>query len=133
MDSDVIQPKYNGGDLFRFYNFINQEFDFFKIIKKSQIVISFTINVLGEMKDIRILKFPGEEAAAEILRVLQTANKWERAKKDGNPFSIKMKMPINFNYKPKTKEILLINDAKSSNKEIVVNNSNETKPEYSGG
>ena len=75
MDADVIQPKYNEGDLFRFYNFINQEFDFSKITKKGQIIISFTINVLDEMKDIRILKFPGEEAVAEILRVLQTANK----------------------------------------------------------
>ena len=98
-ESDVLDAKFNGGGLDKFYEFINKEFDFSKVTKPGKLITSFTINVSGEIKNIRILKFPNDEAAAEIIRVLQKAPKWEPAKRAGKPISIEIKIPLDFKTK----------------------------------
>ncbi len=95
-EADVIQPKFNGGGLEKFYEYIDKEFDYSQVTSPGQLIASFTINIFGEIKGIKILKFPNDEAAAEIIRVLQKAPKWEPAKRAGKPFSIEIKLPINF-------------------------------------
>lgn len=96
---DVSSPKFNGGDLDKFYEFINQEFNYSTVKKEGNIIIAFTVNELGELKKIKVLKFPNIEAASEIIRVLNKSPKWEPAKRAGNPFSVEIKMPVNFQMK----------------------------------
>ena len=98
-EADVINPKFNSGGLEKFYDFIDQQFDYSKVTKPGKLVTSFTINALGEIKNIRILKFPNDKAAAEIIRVLQKAHKWEPAKRAGKPFPIEINFPLDFKTK----------------------------------
>ena len=96
---DVSNPRFNGGDLNKFYEFIDQEFDYSSIKNAGNIMISFTVNELGEVKKIKVLEFPNVEAASEIIRVLNKSPKWEPAKRAGKPFSVAIKMPLVFNQK----------------------------------
>jgi protein TonB len=96
---DVSNPKFNGGDLNKFYEFIHQEFNYSTVTKAGKIVVSFTVTELGEVKKIKVLEFPNIEAASEIIRVLNKSPKWEPARRAGNPFSIVIKMPLLFKQK----------------------------------
>lgn len=96
---DVSNPRFNGGDLNKFYEFIDQEFDYSSVKKVGNILISFTVNELGQVKKIKVLEFPNVEAASEIIRVLNKSPKWEPAKRAGNPFSVAIKMPLIFKAK----------------------------------
>ena len=98
---DVINPKFNGGEFDKFYEFINQQFNYSSVTKEGNIIISFTVNELGEVKKIKVLQFPNIEAASEIIRVLNKSPKWEPAKRAGKPFSVEIKMPVNFQMKLK--------------------------------
>lgn len=123
--SDVIEPKFNGGGLGKFHEFVNQGLDLSKITKSGKIVVSFTINTVGEIKNIRILEFPDMESATEIIRVIQKAPKWEPAKRGGKPFSVDIKLPFSFT----------INSvqAKDTNNETENLNLIEKKPDFVGG
>ena len=96
---DVSNPKFEGGELNKFYEFINQEFNYSTVTKAGKIVVSFTVNDLGEVKKIKVLEFPNIEAASEIIRVLNKSPKWEPAKRAGKPFSVEIKMPLLFKQK----------------------------------
>lgn len=93
---DVSNPKFNGGDLNKFYEFIDQEFNYSTVTKVGKIVVSFTVTELGEVKKIKVLEFPNVEAASEIIRVLNKSPKWEPAKRAGNPFNVVINMPLIF-------------------------------------
>lgn len=131
---DVSNPKFNGGDLNKFYEFINQEFNYSTLTKFGKIVISFTVNELGEVKKIKVLEFPNIEAASEIMRVLNKSPKWEPAKRAGNPFSVVIKMPLMFKQKSNSqltsKPETIKNDLDSVK---VSNDSTSIKKEFSGG
>jgi len=96
---DVSNPTFNGGDLNKFYEFINQEFNYSTVTKAGKILVSFTVTELGEVKKIKVLEFPNVEAASEIIRVLNKSPKWEPAKRAGNPFSVVIKMPLVYKQK----------------------------------
>ena len=102
---DVSNPRFNGGDLDKFYEFIDQEFDYSSVTKAGRIVVSFAVTELGEVKKIKVLEFPNVEAASEIIRVLNKSPKWEPAKRAGNPFSVVIKMPLIFKTKDNSKAI----------------------------
>lgn len=102
---DVSNPRFNGGELNKFYEFIDQEFNYSTVIKAGRIVVSFTVTELGEVKKIKVLEFPNVEAASEIIRVLNKSPKWEPAKRAGNPFSVVIKMPLIFKTKDNSKAI----------------------------
>ena len=93
---DALMPKFNGGGLDKFYKFINQEFDYSKVKNAGRMIVSFTINELGEIKKVKILEFPNIESASEIIRVLDKSPKWEPAKRAGKPFSVEIKIPLIF-------------------------------------
>lgn len=102
---DVSNPRFNGGELNKFYEFIDQEFDYSTVTKAGRIVVSFTVTELGEVIKIKVLEFPNVEAASEIIRVLNKSPKWEPAKRAGNPFSVVIKMPLIFKTKDNSKAI----------------------------
>ena len=102
---DVSNPRFNGGELNKFYEFIDQEFNYSTVTKAGGIVVSFAVTELGEVKKIKVLEFPNVEAASEIIRVLNKSPKWEPAKRAGNPFSVVIKMPLIFKTKDNSKAI----------------------------
>ncbi len=55
---DVSNPRFNGGDFNKFYEFIDQEFDYSSVKNAGNIWVSFTVNELGEVKKIKVLEFP---------------------------------------------------------------------------
>jgi hypothetical protein len=59
-------------------------------------VVSFSVETTGEIKDIRVVEFVDADAAAEIIRLLQESPKWESASRNGKPFSVKIKLPLQF-------------------------------------
>jgi len=95
-DSDVIQPKFNGGGLDKFHDFLNANFNYSKVQKAGKIVASFTIDADGNLKNIRIVEFHDSDAAAEMIRVLFESPKWEPAKRGGKPVSVDIKYPMVF-------------------------------------
>jgi hypothetical protein len=95
-EADVIQPKFNGGGLEKFYDYINANFEFKTVTKSGKMVVSFSIATTGEIKDIRVVEFVDVDAAAEIIRLLQESPKWESAKRNGKPFSVNIKLPLQF-------------------------------------
>ena len=100
---DVSNPRFNGGDFNKFYEFIDQEFDYSSVKKPGNILVSFTVNELGQIKKIKVLEFPNVEAASEIIRVLNKSPKWEPAIRAGKPFSVEIKIPLIFKAKDNSK------------------------------
>jgi hypothetical protein len=95
-ESDVIEPKFNGGGLDKFQEYIHANFDFKKVTKPGKMVASFSIDTNGQLKDIRITEFVEADAAAEYIRVLMQAPKWQSARRAGKPFSVKITLPLIF-------------------------------------
>jgi len=98
LNGDTIDAKFNDGGLQKLHAYIDTVFDYSKVTKEGSLIASF-INTLGGIIGIRVLKFPNDEAAAEIIRVLQSATKWEPAKRGGKPISIEIKYPMVFKSK----------------------------------
>ncbi len=131
---DVTNPKFNGGEFDKFYEFINQQFNYSSVKKEGDIVVAFTVNELGEVKKIKVLKFPNIEAASEIIRVLNISPKWEPAKRAGRPFSVEIKMPVNFQVKNNL-QTSSISKSKNESLDLSKDSNGEIKKkkEFSGG
>ena len=96
MSPDVSQPKFQGGDVLHFYNYVVEHFDNSTVTKKGNLVATFIIAESGDLKDIRIVEFIDATSARELIRVLQNAPKWQPAIRAGKPFSVKIKLPLRF-------------------------------------
>ena len=97
LSGDLIDAKFNGGDFNKFYDYIIENFDNSTVEKEGQIIFTFNVNELGEVKNIRILRDLGTNSAIELIRVLKKAPKWEPARRGGKPISVQFKMPLTFN------------------------------------
>ena len=142
--SDVINPKFNGGGLDKFYDFIQGQFNYSKVTKAGQLIVAFTIDKEGNLGNIKVIEFNDIESATEIIRVLDLSPKWESAKRGGKTISIELKIPLKFNLTPK----LIPNKNQSVNTNLAINskkeqeiskldsyeiNTIEKKPEFVGG
>ena len=78
LNGDLIDAKFQGGGIDKFYDFIIENFDVSTVEKKGQIIFTFNVNELGEVKNIRILRDLGTNSAIELI-------------------SIQLKMPLTFN------------------------------------
>ena len=149
--SDVFEPKFNGGGLEKFYEFINQKFDFSKVTKAGKMLVSFSIDEQGELKNLRVLNYNDIQSATEIIRVLNESPKWESAKSGGKPFKVDIKLPLEFNIKIKSRTAQQSIKTSESNNQTVSSSqsksdaavkiktdenkakSTETAPEYPSG
>ncbi|MCK4661787.1 MAG: TonB family protein [Bacteroidales bacterium] len=94
-----IMPEFKGGEnaLEKFIkNNINH-----KIVNKlgisGKVIISFTINIDGTIKDIRVIKKLHPELDKEAIRIIKlTAKMWNPGKQRGKPVAVKMNIPILF-------------------------------------
>jgi Gram-negative bacterial TonB protein C-terminal len=137
--SSITNPKFDGGELDKFYTFINQEFDFSVIKKSGVMIVSFTINTEGALEKIKILEFNDIDSAKETIRVLNKSPKWESAKRDGTPIEFEIKMPIDLinHINPKATEnnIQLPKTPISEKENLEIYNSGviEKTPSFEGG
>lgn len=96
LSGDLIDAKFQDGDIEKFHNYVVQNFDIKTVEKAGQILYEFTINEKGEVKNIKILRDLGTNSAVELIRVLRESPKWQPATRGGKPISITLKMPLNF-------------------------------------
>jgi hypothetical protein len=99
LSGDRIEPKFRGGGLEKFDEFVNNVFDYRKVTKEGTMVAAFTIDVEGNVTGIKIVQMLDVESAKEMIRVLKLCPKWEPAKRGGKPISIEIKYPMNFRRK----------------------------------
>jgi hypothetical protein len=57
LGGDRIEAKFNGGGIEEFTKFINKEFDYSKVTKAGKMVGSFTVDLDGSIKNIKIIEF----------------------------------------------------------------------------
>lgn len=96
--SDVLEAKFNGGGIEKFSEYINGNFNYMKVKKAGTVVASFTIDLDGKLKNIKLTQFIDAESAGEMFRVLNNCPKWEPAKRAGKPISIQISYPMVFKY-----------------------------------
>lgn len=150
LKGERIDPTFNGGDLTKFYEYINSQFDFSKPTKEGTMVSSFTITETGEINNIKVVQFVDVESATEMIRVLKAAPKWKPATRNSKEISVDMKFPFKIVSKAKpSEEVKSQKQAQHSsaeasenraqleivtNKEDLYNSAGvEIKPEYPGG
>ena len=128
LNGDRIEAKFNGGGIDKFSEFINKEFDYSKVTKSGKMVGAFTIDVDGNVKNIKITEFFDIESATEFIRVLKKCPKWEPAKRGGKPISIEIKYPMVFKDRQtaNTKETV-------SQKDDATETNNKSTQKQSGG
>lgn len=128
---DVKNPEFPGG-LKAFYEFVYMEFDkTTPITKEGDLIVSFSINEAGEMKNIRVLRDIGDTTAFEIIRVLQLTPKWQPAMRNGKPFATTLKLPFKF-----VKKAIAVNPNNTQNGSPTDKNkvnSTEVQAEFKGG
>ena len=75
LGGDLIEAQFQGGGVEKFYDFIVKNFDTSTVEKKGQIIFTFSVSELGEVKNIKILRDLGTNSALELIRVLKLAPK----------------------------------------------------------
>lgn len=138
-----INPTFRGAGMKEFYAYINSEFDYSAVKATGKMVALFTINEAGEIKNIKVTQFLDVASAAEIIRVLKNAPKWEPAKRNGKPISVDITLPLSFSSNKNTavdesavakEEQASAKTEKDENKSDVLSASAvESKPLYPGG
>lgn len=96
LTGDLIQPKFNGGGLETFRDYIYSKIDKSKIKEAGKVVFTFDIVETGDIKNIRIIEFKDMEFAMEVIRVLKQAPKWQPGLRSGKPISMNLKFPVGF-------------------------------------
>lgn len=96
LETELIHPRFNGGGLDKFYEFVNKNFDFSKVKNNGRMIAAFTINETGELKNIKVIQFLDIESATEIIRVLKLSPKWISAKRGSKNVSVEIKLPLDF-------------------------------------
>lgn len=139
LTGDRIDPKFNGGGIENFTEFVNREFDYSKVTKPGKLEAAFTVDIEGNLTKIRITQILDMESATEFIRVLKKCPKWEPAKRGGKPISIEIKYPMIFKEKVKSSinnenaEKPIAGPDSESDPKLYDIASVETKPDFNGG
>ena len=96
LKGDLINPKFNGGGLATFRDYIYSRIDKSKIKVPGKLIFTFDIVESGEIKNIRIVEFKDVDFATEVIRVLKLSPKWNPALRGGKPVSMNVRFPIEF-------------------------------------
>ncbi len=96
LNGDYIEAQFQGGGFEKFQVFVNEHFNYNTVTKPGKMVASFTVDVDGKIKNIKMTEFIDTDSAMEMIRVLNSAPKWIPAKRGGKPVSIEIKYPMVF-------------------------------------
>lgn len=143
LNSDIINPKFNGGGIEKFYEFVNKNFNLSLVSKSGTMITAFTVDENGDVKKIKVTQMIDIESATEIIRVLKLSPKWQPAVKNGKPISIEIKLPLDLKVsEPKETTNSTVKEDFSSQSTIIEGkrdelvipaNILEVQPEYPGG
>lgn len=95
LSGEIIPPKFQGGDVTAFHQYVGEHFDQTKA-KPGRMIAAFTIDETGQITNLRITEFVDAASAGEFIRVLKAAPKWVPAQKNGKPYAIKITLPLEF-------------------------------------
>lgn len=101
LKGELIDPKFNGGGIKAFSDYVYGHIDKSKIKEAGKVVFTFDIVETGELKNIRIVEFKDMDFAMEVIRVLKLTPKWIPASRNGKPISLTIKFPVEFKLKAK--------------------------------
>lgn len=99
LNGDRVEAKFNGGGIDKFSEFVRGQFNYSKVKKSGRMIASFTVDVDGSLKNIKLVEMIDVDSGVELIRVLNKCPKWEPAKRGGKPISIEIKYPMVFNSK----------------------------------
>lgn len=135
LSGDRVEAKFRGGGIEKFSEFVHQEFNYSKVTKPGSMIASFTVDVDGSVKNIKLVKMLDVDSATEMFRVLNKCPKWEPAKRGGKPISIEIKYPMNFNAKFSDQQKKLNDDDATADYATTVYKKEnvEAAPRFGGG
>jgi hypothetical protein len=135
LKGDLIDPKFQGGGVEKFYDYVKTHFDFSKAKKPGRMVLSFAITTKGEVSDIRIVEVLDIESATEMIRVVKASPLWVPAYRNGNPTVTTIKFPFEFKAIQPTSPAQATPAQTTANSEPVVYTKNQVEkaPQYPGG
>jgi len=96
LSGELIEPKFQGGDVTNFHKYVREHFDKSKMEKPGKMVAVFTVGETGAIENLRITEFVDATSAQEFIRVIKSAPKWQPAKKGGKPYPLKITLPLVF-------------------------------------
>lgn len=99
LTGDKIEAQFNGGGIEKFSEFVYGQFNYSKVKKAGRMIASFTVDVDGSIKNIKLVQMIDVDSGVELIRVLNKCPKWTPAKRGGKPISIDIKFPMVFNSK----------------------------------
>ena len=93
-------PKFQGGDLNTFRNWVQQNVKFPQIALENgiqgRVVLTFVIENDGILTDIPVLNNPALSLAEEAIRVLNKSPKWSPGKQRNQVVRVKYTLPVDF-------------------------------------
>lgn len=147
LTGDRIEAQFNGGGIEKFSEFVQGQFNYSKVKKAGRMIASFTVDVDGSLKNIKLVQMIDVDSGVELIRVLNKCPKWTPAKRGGKPISIEVNYPMAFNAGLRENQVKETKDSVVTSKEenqkgaASKTNSNEVStldkveaaPRYAGG
>ena len=94
------KPTFEGGDANDFSNWVNQNIKYpQEAIDQNisgKVILQFTVNKEGEVKDVKVLRGVNELLDNEAVRVVSASPKWEAGSQNGVPVAVNYTFPVVF-------------------------------------
>ncbi len=146
LTGDRIEAQFNGGGIEKFSKYVHEQFNYSKVKKAGRMIASFTVDVDGSIKNIKLVQMIDVDSGVELIRVLNKCPKWTPAKRGGKPISIEVNYPMVFDSEqhttepPKIKNIgtqppisRALVDSDVNQDEIYTTAGIEVRPDFPGG
>lgn len=91
------QPEYPGGNQ-ALLRYIREEINYPKELRKikGKAMLKFTVDTLGQVQNVKVIKSLHPTLDKEAVRVIQTLPKWKPGSVDGVSVNVDMALPITF-------------------------------------
>ncbi len=93
-------PKFMGGDLLKFRNWVQKRVEYPGIATdngiQGRVVIAFVIETDGRLTNIEVIQTPDKSLSEETIRILKTSPKWTPGKQSGKSVRVKYTLPVQF-------------------------------------
>lgn len=94
------KPSFEGGDANEFSKWVGTQLvypqDAIDQNLEGKVILQFTVNKDGEVKDVTVLRGVNELLDAEAVRVVSSSPKWEAGAQNGIPAAVKYTFPVVF-------------------------------------
>ena len=95
-----VKPAFEGGDANEFSKWVNGQIvypqDAVDQKIEGKVILQFTVNKLGEVKDVKVVRGVNELLDNEAVRVVESSPKWEPGNQNGIPVSVNYTFPVIF-------------------------------------